>query len=133
MNDDDLQQLRASLRPVQVPAGPLFSLGDAASSMYIVQEGHIEIRIASGGPASHARLAALRPGSIFGEMSLLLARKRTADAVCLTPARLLELDRGSLDQLENTSPRVYAAVMRNLNVHVANRLDLATWLIRALQ
>jgi sulfate permease, SulP family len=133
MNDDDLQQLKASLRPVQVPAGPLFSLGDAASSMYIVQEGHIEIRIASGGPASHARLAALRPGSIFGEMSLLLARKRTADAVCLTPARLLELDRGSLDQLENTSPRVYAAVMRNLNVHVANRLDLATWLIRALQ
>ena len=56
-----------------------------------------------------------------------------ADAVCVTPVRLLELDRGSLDQLENRSPRLYAKMMRNLNVHIAHRLDLATGLVRALQ
>lgn len=133
MSDDELQELRACLRPMDVAAGALFCQGDAGSSMYIVEKGQVEIRILSAGPDSYARLAAFGPGSIFGEMSMLMSQQRTADAVCVTPARLLELDRRSLDELENRSPRLYAALMRNLNVHIANRLDLATGLLRALQ
>jgi CRP-like cAMP-binding protein len=133
MSDDELQELKASLRQVDVAAGALFSHGDAGSSMYIVEEGQVEIRIFSAGPGSYARLAAFGPGCIFGEMSMLMSQQRTADAVCVTPARLLELDRRSLDELENRSPRLYAALMRNLNIHLANRLDLATGLLRALQ
>jgi sulfate permease, SulP family len=133
MNQDELRELKACLRPVEVEAGCLFSRGDAGSSMYIVEAGQVEIRIAGAGPDSHARLASFWPGSVFGEMSLLMSQQRTADAVCVTPARLLELDRSSLDALEERSPRLYAAVMRNLNVHIANRLDLATGLVRALQ
>jgi sulfate permease, SulP family len=133
MSEDELQELKGCLRPMDVPAGPLFCHGDAGSTMYIVEQGQIEIRIRGAGPGSHARLAAYWPGSIFGEMSMLMSRERTADAVCITPARLLELDRRSLDGLQETSPRLYAAVMRNLNVHIAHRLDLATGLVRALQ
>ena len=133
MSEDELQALKACLRPMDVAAGPLFSHGDAGSSMYIVEKGQIEIRIFSTGPGAYTRLAAFWPGSIFGEMSMPMSQQRTADAVCLTPARLLELDRRSLDELESSSPRLYAAVMRNLNVHIANRLDLATGLVRALQ
>ena len=133
MSDDELQALNAYLRPMDVAVGPLFCHGDAGSSMYIVEEGQVEIRISSAGPASYTRLAAFWPGSIFGEVSMLTSQQRTADAVCLTPTRLLELDRHSLDQLESQSPRLYAALMRNLNVHIANRLDLATGLVRALQ
>ena len=101
--------------------------------MYIVEEGQIEIRILNAGPDSHTRLAAFGPGSVFGEMSMLMFQQRTADAVCVTPARLLELDRRSLDELESRFPSLYAAVMRNLTMHIANRLDLATGLVRALQ
>jgi SulP family sulfate permease len=133
MREDELQELKTCLRPLDVAAGPLFRHGDAGSSMYIVEEGQVEIRISGARPGSYTRLAAFWPGSIFGEMTLLMSQGRTADAVCVTPARLLELDRGSLDQLESRSPRLYAAVMRNLNVHIANRLDLATGLVRALQ
>ena len=133
MNEDELQALKACLRPMDVAAGPLFCRGDAGSSMYIIEAGQIEIRIAGTGPASHTRLAAFGPGSIFGELSMLMSQQRTADAICLTPVRLLELDRRSLDQLESSSPRLYAALMRNLNMHIANRLDLATGLVRALQ
>ena len=133
MSEDELQELKACLRPMDVAAGPLFCRGDAGSSMYIIEAGQIEIRIAGTGPASDTRLAAFGPGSIFGELSMLMSQQRTADAVCVTPARLLELDRRSLDELERRSPRLYAAVMRNLNMHIANRLDLATGLVRALQ
>ena len=133
MSDDELQELKGCLRPMDVPAGPLFRHGDAGSSMYIVEAGQVEIRIMSASLDRHTRLAAFDPGSIFGEMSLLMSQQRTADAVCVTPARLLELDRRSLDALENRSPRLYAKMMRNLNVHIAHRLDLATGLVRALQ
>ncbi len=133
MGDDELQELKACLRTMDVAAGPLFCRGDAGSSMYIIEAGQIEIRLPNAGPASYTRLAAFWPGSIFGEMSLLMSQQRTADAVCLTATRLLELDRRSLDQLESQSPRLYAALMRNLNVHIANRLELATGLVRALQ
>ena len=133
MGDDELQELKACLRTMDVAAGPLFCRGDAGSSMYIIEAGQIEIRLPNAGPASYTRLAAFWPGSIFGELSMLTSQQRTADAVCLTPTRLLELDRRSLDQLESRSPRLYAVLMRNLNVHIANRLDLATGLVRALQ
>lgn len=101
--------------------------------MYIVEAGQIEIRVSNPGLDRHTRLAAFGTGSIFGEMTLLTQQQRTADAVCVSPARLLELDRRSLDALENSSPRLYATLMRNLNLHIANRLDLATGLVRALQ
>ena len=133
MSANELHALKACLRPMDVPAGSLFRQGDTGGSMYIVEEGQIEIRIPSAGPDSHTRLAAFGPGSVFGEMSMLMSQPRTADAVCVTPARLLELDRRGLDELESGSPRLYAAVMRNLAVHIANRLDLATGLVRALQ
>ena len=133
LSDGQLEELKACLRPMDVAAGPLFHTGDAGTSMYIVEEGQIEIRISSAGPASHTRLAAFWPGSIFGELSMLMSQQRTADAVCVTPVRLLELDRRSLDELESRSPTLYATVMRNLNAHLANRLDLATGLVRALQ
>jgi SulP family sulfate permease len=133
MSEDELQALKAWLRPMDVAAGPLFCRGDAGSSMYLIEAGQIEIRISGTGPASHTRLAAFWPGSIFGELSMLMSQPRTADAICVTPGRLLELDRRSLDQLESSSPRLYAALMRNLNMHIANRLDLATGLVRALQ
>jgi SulP family sulfate permease len=133
MSEGELQELKGHLRPIEVAAGPLFCHGDAGSSMYIVEEGEVEIRILGAGPGSHTRLAAFWPGSIFGEISMLMSQERTADAVCVTRARLLELDRSSLDELERKSPRLYAAMMRNLNVHIANRLDLATGLVRAFQ
>ena len=133
MNEEELQELKACLRPMDVAAGPLFRRGDAGSSLFIVEAGQVEIRIPSAGPGAYTRLAAFWPGSIFGEMSMLMSQQRTADAVCVTPARLLELDRRSLDEIEGKFPKLYAAIMRNLSVHIATRLDLTTGLVRALQ
>ncbi|HEY8356411.1 MAG TPA: cyclic nucleotide-binding domain-containing protein, partial [Ramlibacter sp.] len=129
----ELQQLQACLREVQAPAGPLFSHGEPGGSLFLIAEGQVEIRIAGARDGDHARLAALYPGALFGEMSLLLAQRRTADAVCITPSRLLELDGEGLALLEQRSPKAYARVMRNLAVQIAHRLDLATGLVRTLQ
>lgn len=132
MSGDELQEFKNYLKPIEIAAGPLFHQGDAGYSMYLVEAGQIEIQIASAERVP-VRLAAFGPGSIFGEVSLVMSQQRTADAVCVTPARLLELDRLSLEEMEKRSIKLYAMVMRNLNVHIAKRLDLATGLVRSLQ
>jgi hypothetical protein len=48
MSEDELQELKACLRPMDFAAAPLFCQGDAGSSMYIVQEGQVEGLIAEG-------------------------------------------------------------------------------------
>ena len=63
MSEDELRALKACLRPMDVPAGPLFRHGDAGGSMYIVEAGQIEIRIVSAGPGSHTRLPHLVPAA----------------------------------------------------------------------
>lgn len=122
----ELEDLQPYLTHVECPAGPLFARGDAGSSMYVVDEGAVEIRIGDTGSGKTTRLAAFGPGSIFGEIAMLNPDERTADAVCLKPTRLYELRREALDALEASSPRLYARILANLNAHLANRLVILT-------
>ena len=100
--------------------------------MFILESGCVEIRVSGGRQDNHVRLAAFAEGSIFGELSLLTDQPRTADAICTAPTRLLMLDRAAIDHLEASSPQLFAAIMRNLSLHIARRLDAATGLVRSL-
>ena len=133
IDETRLQVLRAVLRPLDFEPGPLFQHGDPGGSMFIVERGRVEIRVSGGDGQQPVRLAAFAEGSIFGELSLLMDQARTADAICTASSRLLELDRAAMDRLEAHSPELFAAIMRNLSLHVARRLDAATGLVRSLQ
>ncbi|MEO5738408.1 MAG: cyclic nucleotide-binding domain-containing protein, partial [Variovorax sp.] len=132
LNDAQLRELHAVMRPVQSDPGLLFQYGDPGSSMFILESGRVEIRVSGGHQENHVRLAAFAEGSIFGELSLLMDQPRTADAICTAPTRLLKLDRAAMDHLEANSPQLFAAIMRNLSLHIARRLDAATGLVRSL-
>ncbi len=127
----ELEELQSCLARVDFEAGPLFRRGDPGSSMYVIGEGFVEIRIGRAGTGKSTRLAAFGPGSMFGEIAMLTSDERTADAVCVKPTRLYELRREALTELERRSPRLYARIMTNLNVHLANRLIVATGIVRA--
>ena len=127
-----LRELQAVMRPVQFDPGPLFQLGEPGGSMFILESGRVEIRVSGGRRDHHTRLAAFAEGSIFGELSLLMDQPRTADAICTAPTRLLMLDRTAMEYLEANSPQLFAAIMQNLTMHIARRLDAATELFRSL-
>jgi len=130
LSASDVEELRSFLKCVEVDAGPLFSRGDPGTSMYVIDEGFVEIRVGSG-TDKPTRLAAFGPGSIFGEIAMLSSDERTADALCVKPTRLYELEREGLSELERRSPRLYARIIENLNVHLANRLIIATRTVQA--
>lgn len=132
LDDAQLRELHGVMRSVQSDPGPLFRHGDPGGSMFILESGCVEIRVSGGRHENHVRLAAFAEGGIFGELSLLMNQPRTADAICTAPTRLLELDRAAMDHLEANSPQLFAAIMRNLSLHIARRLDAATELVRSL-
>jgi CRP-like cAMP-binding protein len=80
--------------------------------------------------ARSRRLAVFGPGCIFGETAMLTLAPRTADAVCVKPARLYELRREALLELEGLFPAIHAKLLSNLNLHLATRLIATTQIAR---
>lgn len=71
----------------------LFQEGDAGHEAYIIDTGAIRISRTSGEEAGEYTLATLGRGDMFGELSLIDAKPRSAHATALTNVELIALDR----------------------------------------
>jgi CRP-like cAMP-binding protein len=78
----------------------LFHEGDAGSSLYLIDEGELEV--IRGG----ARVAILTPGETVGEMAVVTGAPRTATIRALEPARLFYIPKPAFDQLVQSAARV---------------------------
>ena len=65
--------------------------GDAGSSMYVIQEGEVEVIRSCQGYT--VQLAVLGEGDIFGELSLFGDAKRSATVRALGDARVITVDK----------------------------------------
>ena len=128
----ELEVLQSHLGATDVEAGSvLFERGAAGDALYVISQGLIEIRVATDAPGGLSRrLAVFGPGCIFGETAMLMRGPRTADAVCVKPARLYELRREALLELEGLYPVIHAKIIANLNLHLATRLMATTEIAR---
>lgn len=82
--------------------GRVFSAGERGQSMFVVQEGAVELVFAGG-----ARRTTLGPGAFFGELALLLEGEgRSADAVAAPATGLLELDGEAFARLIEAHPHL---------------------------
>ncbi|HEX8557356.1 MAG TPA: DUF1003 domain-containing protein [Pyrinomonadaceae bacterium] len=128
----------------------LFRAGEPGESLYLVRSGEVELFIQDN-VGQKITLDTAGPGGFFGEIALLDSGPRTATAVALTPAELIELDRDDLLLLFRRKPDaalhmlaamgrmtrkadqlLRARVSRNLNEEVEERLTVfqrvADWL-----
>jgi SulP family sulfate permease len=128
----ELEVLQSHLGATDVEAGKvLFERGAAGDALYVISQGLIEIRVATDAPGGQSRrLAVFGPGCIFGETAMLTRGPRTADAVCVKAARLYELRREALLELEGLFPVIHAKLIANLNLHLATRLMATTEIAR---
>jgi CRP-like cAMP-binding protein len=70
-----------------------------------------EVRVFARDPTGHnVRIGALKEGDVFGEISVLQGRPRTATITAAARGELLELDQESLSRLARDHPRVMAKI-----------------------
>ncbi len=104
---------------VVVPAGQtLFKQGDRGTSLYLLVAGQIEVHVEVQGGGSPYHLATVGPGSMLGEVGLLIDVPRTASAVAHTEAELWEIPRSTfeaaIDQGRQWSSALLLSIAREL-------------------
>jgi glutaminase len=97
----------------------IIGAGMESTSIFFLQSGMVSVKLLDG-----VRLATLVPGTAFGEMALVEAR-RTADVWADTAVRCLELPLERFYRFRESHPQVGERIMRNLASQLARRLGRA--------
>ncbi len=97
--------LQPHMRRKRLKAGSvLFSKGDLADRLYVLAEGHLELRETG---------VVVAPGRMFGEIAFFAPdRRRSATAVCVTPCTVLSIDQTTFEQLYFQNPAFGFEVVR---------------------
>jgi signal transduction histidine kinase len=133
MSDEDLDRLLARATTVELaPDELLFEEGDEGASAFVVRAGTVTI-LKTAPSGSDIKLADRGPGEIIGEISLLMDEPRSASVKAATPVTLIQLERGALEELTNTSITAARAVFlmlldrfRNTEAKTRHRDHMAT-------
>jgi len=88
----------------------IFAQGELGTEMFIIQEGEVEIVKHIGGE-SHV-LSRLEKGDFFGEMALLEALPRTADAVAVSDVKVVAINGSRFDEMLRKNPEVAVRIIR---------------------
>jgi CRP-like cAMP-binding protein len=86
----------------------IFSQGDAAEELFVIQSGHVEIRL------GNRLLDALPERSIFGEMALIDGAPRSATAIAVTDVKLVPVGEKQFLLMVSRTPYFALNVMRAL-------------------
>ncbi len=127
LSDQLLERIAAFCQAQVYSAGTLlFSEGDPAPWLYILQEGVVVIRVqhASGGKSIVVQPIDKKSG-VFGWSSLVQPNTYTADAVCTTNVRDIVIDGKKLVALLEEFPLEGLVVMRRLTALISSRLRRA--------
>lgn len=82
------------------------------SELYIIQKGSVKITKITNN--TEVMLAILKPGDIFGEMSLIEDKPRSASAITFEETQLLAVNRENFARMVSTQPQVVARLTRLL-------------------
>ena len=151
LDEQELAELAAVIDSTPVKAGDvIFRAGDLGDSLYIVRSGEIELSVKDT-TGDKIVLTVAEKDDVFGELSMLDARPRSATARALEDSEVLLLDRDDLlmlfqkqpdaalnmlaamsGMLRNVDRLLQTRVARNVNVEMEERLPtlqrIADWI-----
>ncbi len=110
-----------------LPAQRIIRHGDNASDLFVILEGRVNILTADGD-----KLAEIGPGATIGEIALIDARPRTADAVCIGTVQAAVFDAKALRNEMNSNREMGFMLLANLSRVLCGRLREANLKVDAL-
>lgn len=96
---------------LKIPPGyPVVKQGDPGGSLFIIVSGEVAVTLREEDRSQE--LATLGPGHLFGEMSLLTQKPRTASVTSTRPTELFEVDRAALEAVARRHPAIVEDLVR---------------------
>ena len=133
LTDEELMTLAASAQQRLLTIGtPVVRQGEAGSSLFLLKEGLLEVRIL-GGDGLETPVGQIAPGHFFGEMSLLTGAPRSATVAPQVDSLVYEITRDELEPFLQRRPELARHMsevlaerqVRNGPKLEANRQDIA--------
>ena len=97
-----------NLKQKFLPDEYIFKQGEKGKKAYLLLDGRVAIEVNS------KKVAEISEMEIFGEISLLLDKPRTASIKALKPSIVLPIDQKILEELLKKSPPVVASLVKQL-------------------
>lgn len=111
LSEDDRRAVAAEMRDTNFKSGQMiFGRGDAGRDIYLVTSGRVRLSIltAEGRELSFTHA---EPGTVFGEIAMLDAGPRTADATAVAKTTALTLSTAAFHRLAETRPQMAMAAI----------------------
>lgn len=127
LEEADRVMLAAIARAHAVAAGQqIFTLGSDATTILLVERGTVALTLPLRirGAVTDVTLEEMGAGAAIGWSALVPPYRYTLGARALTDARLIGLERETLEELFGRLPRVQRVLMTNLSRVVASRVTL---------
>ncbi len=123
VSQTDLAVLSACLKPVRfAEGGYLFLKGDVADSMYLIEQGSVEV-INPLSDETQRQIAVRYQGDSIGEMALIDDHIRSASVRALEPIQAFELSAANLQQIKDTDKDLYIQIIMNIAREISRRLQ----------
>src|ERR1044071_2936885 len=112
---DDMASLHKAAQELAFDAGKeIFKEGDAGDGVYVVKEGLVEIAVGVGQNTRQV-FSQVVPGEMFGEMSVIDDKPRSASAFAKEPTTVYFVPRTELLALVERSPVLAMALLREVS------------------
>ncbi|MBE9536635.1 MAG: cyclic nucleotide-binding domain-containing protein [Proteobacteria bacterium] len=95
--------------------------GDEGDSLFIIKSGHVEVL--TNKDEGQLRLAELKEGGFFGEVSLITGKPRTATVRALGDVEVMELKRDDLKGYGKRYPNIEETLNRYLKVRMEDTIN----------
>ena len=98
----------------------LFEQGDAATSLFLIEDGTVEVYQIAG--ARTVSLARLGPGEVVGELAVIEGATHTRGARAVSPVTALEVAPDQIEAVMDSSHTLTKLLLK----HVVRKLDKTT-------
>lgn len=102
-----------NLKQKFLPDEYIFKQGEKGDKAYLLLDGRVAIEV------NNEKVSEISEMEIFGEMSLILKKPRTASVKVLKPSIVLPIDLKILDELLEKSPPVIKSIVKQLSYRLS--------------
>ncbi len=132
LDDGELARVAEVCRTKEFVSGEyIFKEGEAGSRLYLIVEGDVRISRVVPGSGEEA-LAVLKPGALFGEMSVFDRSERSTDAIANGPVTLVTVSRPDFEILLDFNREMAYKILWSMVRLLSSRLRVTNDNLRSL-